>query len=87
MTYGGVAVNAVRTVIPAGPARAQAGSGNPEITITAATQWASPGELMYTAKSAYRIIEGDSRDLINDDNVRLAYLGGTVADAGAEPAH
>ena len=49
MTYGGVAVNAVRTIIPAGPARAQAGSGIPEITITAATQWASPGELMYTA--------------------------------------
>ena len=32
-------------------------------------------------------IEGDSRDLIDDDNVQLAYLGGTVADAGAELAH
>ena len=28
-----------------------------------------------------------ARDLINDDNVRLAYLGGTVTDAGAELAH
>lgn len=28
-------------------------------------------------------IEGNARDMINDDNVRLAYLGGTVAEAGA----
>ena len=26
-------------------------------------------------------IEGDARSMINDDNVRLAYLGGTVAEA------
>lgn len=33
-------------------------------------------------------LEGDSRELIGDDNVRLAYLGGgTVAETGAAPVH
>lgn len=41
----------------------------------------------YVIRDGVIHIEGDARDLINDDNVRLAYLGGTVADAGAGPAH
>ena len=44
-------------------------------------------EYGYVIRDGVIHIEGDSRDLINDDNVRLAYLGGTVADAGAELAH
>ena len=44
-------------------------------------------EYGYVIRDGLIHIEGDSRDLINDDNVRLAYLGGTVADAGAELAH
>ena len=44
-------------------------------------------EYGYVIRDGVIHIEGDSRDLINDDNVRLAYLGGTVADAGAEMAH
>ena len=44
-------------------------------------------EYGYVIRDGVIHIEGDSRDLISDDNVRLAYLGGTVADAGAELAH
>ena len=44
-------------------------------------------EYGYVIRDGVIHIEGDARDLINDDNVRLAYLGGTVADAGAELAH
>ena len=40
-------------------------------------------EYGYVIRDGVIHIEGDARDLINDDNVRLAYLGGTVADAGA----
>ena len=44
-------------------------------------------EYGYVIRDGVIHIEGDARDLINDDNVRLAYLGGTIADAGAELAH
>ena len=44
-------------------------------------------EYGYVIRDGVIHIEGDARDLISDDNVRLAYLGGTVADAGAEMAH
>ena len=43
----------------------------------------------YVVKDGVIHIEGPARDLINDDNVRLSYLGGTVADttAGAATLH
>ena len=41
----------------------------------------------YVIRDGVVYIEGDSKDLISDDNVRLAYLGGTVADSGAELSH
>ena len=45
-------------------------------------------EYGYVIRDGVIHIEGDSRDLINDDNVRLAYLGGTVTDAaGAGHGH
>ena len=44
-------------------------------------------EYGYVIRDGVVHIEGESNDLITDDNVRLAYLGGTVTDAGAELAH
>ena len=39
----------------------------------------------YVIRDGVVHIEGKADDLIHDDNVRLAYLGGTVAEAGPEP--
>ena len=40
-------------------------------------------EYGYILRDGVIHLEGKSEDLINDDNVRLAYLGGTVADSGS----
>jgi branched-chain amino acid transport system ATP-binding protein len=40
-------------------------------------------EYGYILRDGVIYLEGKSEDLINDDNVRLAYLGGTVADSGS----
>lgn len=37
----------------------------------------------YVIRDGVIHIEGKAEDMIHDDNVRLAYLGGTVADTGA----
>ena len=39
----------------------------------------------YVIRDGVVHIEGKAEDLIHDDNVRLAYLGGTVAEARPEP--
>ena len=41
----------------------------------------------YVIRDGVIHIEGASGDLISNDNVRLAYLGGTVADSGAGLVH
>ena len=38
----------------------------------------------YIIRDGKILIEGDARDLINDPNVKLSYLGGTVADSSRE---
>ncbi len=44
-------------------------------------------EYGYVIRDGVIHLEGDSKDLITDDNVRLAYLGGTVADTEAGLGH
>ena len=41
----------------------------------------------YVIRDGVIHLEGKSENLINDDNVRLAYLGGTVADSESVLAH
>lgn len=45
-------------------------------------------EYGYVIRDGVIHLEGESRELIGDDSVRLAYLGGgTVAESGADPGH
>ena len=41
-------------------------------------------EYAYVVRDGVIHVEGDSRKLIDDDSVRLAYLGGSVADRARE---
>jgi branched-chain amino acid transport system ATP-binding protein len=38
----------------------------------------------YIIRDGKILIEGKARDLINDENVKLSFLGGTVADTSRE---